>query len=140
VISINRNGKYFFIRIDYQRALEASDIKFYLFTRQNIPSTINDSSLSITLQKCSLRRLLSFCLVIPIFTRNYGFLVEIQSLQPKILGKRTSWQAEGFFNLQILQARGQKLIRKRAWKSWNFPSKTRECTLTRSFIAQTLHS
>lgn len=105
-----------------------NDTKFYLFTRQNIPSTINGSSpsVSLSLQKCSSRRLLNFrvCLVIPIFTWNYGFPLETKHspLQPEILGNRTSWQAEGFFNLQIPQACGPKLIRKRAWKSWNFLS------------------
>lgn len=107
-----------------------NDTKFYLFTRQNIPSTINNSSLSVSLQKCSPRRSLNFRL--PCHSDIYAKL-RISSrneTQPEILGTRTSWQTEGFFNLQILQVHGPKLIRKHAWKSCNFLSETRECTLT----------
>jgi len=111
VISTNRSGKQKTIYTFYELR---NDTKFYICSHSK--HSLNNQRF---LAFCLFLAIAEFLLVIPIFTWNYGFLLKTKynSLQPEILGNRTNWQAEDFFNLQILQARRQKLIRKRACKS-----------------------
>jgi len=111
VISTNRSGKQKTIYTFYELR---NDTKFYICSYSK--HSLNNQRF---LAFCLFLAIAEFLLVIPIFTWNYGFLLKTKynSLQPEILGNRTNWQAEDFFNLQILQARRQKLIRKRACKS-----------------------